>query len=147
VFNGRQLASEWRPLIAVLGEGEPGDFSYLTAGVLGCRTRVWDELSSHIGGELECLRLQTPGEEYCLLNVTGISDALDLSSSVVERFPSSNRVFRVPKIVLRGEKVAQRWLFKIPELARTEIFATDAFRDLCTTRSLTGLEFNAVETI
>ena len=145
VFDGRPLADGWHPLQGRLGSGAVGEFAYLTAGTVACRDAILPEIEAFAGDEIERLSLDISDEPHSLLNVTGASPVLDLERSVVERFPESQRVYRVHKYVLNPDRLLQKWLFKIPEVARTQVFATDAFRSAYETHRWTGLEFIPVE--
>lgn len=125
-------------------ESEPiGDFAYLTAGALVARRQVVEKFPSALRSEIQLIPVAISGgkDEYYVLNVTNVIDALDEEGSEIKYFPSSRRVYRVTRYVFRESLLNDACLFKVPQLVRTDIYATPRFREFVEKEKLSGLLF------
>jgi hypothetical protein len=66
---------------------------------------------------------------------------LPWADSELVRFHSTGRILTVRSYSFIEERVDGSFLFKVPQLVRTEIFATERFRSLVEDNGLTGLQF------
>jgi hypothetical protein len=144
-FDGRELASSWSHISVSIADepsfqGVLGDFTLLgTVPVMSARAVA--ALSDVIGSRTEMLPLQFEAQNYFAINVTRMVDALDDERTVANRFQNSRRMFLVQKYEFFHDRVAEEWLFKVPQLALAHVFATEQFVSLGARAGLTGFKF------
>ena len=146
-FKGERLAPGWKVPSAHLNPAQPGaravDFPFFEYGALLCSTVAWGILKPHLEAEVEVLPVDVEGYSYQLLNPIQVIDCLDMQQSQM-RYNKNGRVTDIDQYVFHQEKLKGVYLFKLPELTRTHIYATEAFRGIIESHQLTGLEFKAL---
>lgn len=141
-FRGQLFSSNWSTPKAKFGERKTvGNFVDLDPGVLICDSYAWVCLEKHISNEVEALNIDVEGLDMKILNITNIVDCLDEDKSEAVYFTDSEEIMRVKKYFFNKELLDKTMLFKIPQLSRSYIFATDSFREKIIEYKLTGLEF------
>lgn len=120
---------------------EVGNFVDCDPGALMCDRYSLLKLQPYIQGEVEILTMNVEGLKMSILNVINVIDCLDKNKSEIYYFESSGRIKSIKKYVFEISKIKDYCLFKIPQMARTEVFATDNFRNKVLKYELTGLEF------
>ena len=118
-----------------------GNFVYCDPGALMCDYYAFVKLKPYINREIEVLSMNVEGLTLKVLNVINVVDCLDRFNSKVSYFDGSQNVMSIEKYIFNTELLKNIGLFKIPQMARTEIFATDTVRDQVLEYQLTGLEF------
>jgi hypothetical protein len=96
-----------------------------------------------LGNNTELVELEWRGLGLVAVNVTEIRDALDVERSEVVRF-SSGRVMRVVKYEFFADRLRGASIFRLPELARSDLHVTDDFVTRVSECRLTGFEFTPV---
>ncbi|NEQ73155.1 MAG: hypothetical protein F6K23_08740 [Okeania sp. SIO2C9] len=76
-----------------------------------------------------------------VLNISNIIGCLDEKKSECLYFKNSHKVMQIKKYSFDTNLLDNIALFKIPQLVRSYIFATDAFRERVLEEKLTGLKF------
>lgn len=146
-FEGQRIGEEWKTFRAELDpEQQIGNFTDIDPGVLICDAFAYSKLEEAISEEIEVLPIQIDDLEMYVLNVINVIDCLDKSESVIEYF-SDGGVAGIKQYAFDMGSLADVKLFKIPQFSRTEIYATDAFRNLVLNASLTGLTFKRIFSI
>jgi hypothetical protein len=147
-FDGQPRGSSWTPVkmrrLTVSDQGrplKPGDFYACSGGdmlVLG------DHAKASIGRDLEqygeLLPLVCDGRPFWTLNVTSFVDALDDSKSQLLRASDTGAILMIRQLALRAAPLAGAGLFKLPQIPRGLIYATEAFKDTLAKHKLAGLE-------
>lgn len=146
-FNGTPLGDEWTPLEIMAADTDDelaqlGDHALLgTIPVFSERAVV--ALGRILEANGEVLPLEYRRRRYFAYNVTTIVDALNEDLSKLQRF-SSGRVMAVDKFTFDPKNIRECSIFKIPQLLRAFVFATDHFVDEVRAAGLTGFEFHEV---
>jgi hypothetical protein len=145
-FDGQEVRHSWQNFKAEIKTNKPiGNFTDLDPGVLICDSFALSKLEKRIETEVEVLPISFISKiEMHVLNVTSVIDCLDEEKSDIKYFENSKDVMSIKKYKFAEELLENVLLFKIPQLNRTEIFATDSFRELITGSFLTGLNFKLV---
>jgi len=97
----------------------------------------------HANGEL--LPLTSDAGQFYAYNVTHVVDALDEHRSEVKRFRDGG-IMRVVRYEFRPEIVADLAIFKVSQLTRGPVFATDVFAKRVREAHLKGFVFEEVWT-
>lgn len=144
-FEGQKLGKNWFCHRTIPKKNKPlANFMDLDPGVLVGDPFAIIKIGESISNEVELLPLDVEGIEYKLINITNLVDCLDEKKSEVKYFKNSIDVKRITTYIFYTDLLINVKLFKIPQQKRTEIFATDAFRDKILESGLTGLEFRLV---
>jgi hypothetical protein len=77
---------------------------------------------------------------YQVLNVTRFIDCLDRRRTNA-LFSMHDLISEYRTLVFREELLTGQYIFKVPQLPKTNVFVTNAFVDLVGKHNLTGLEF------
>jgi hypothetical protein len=93
----------------------------------------------------ELLPLTSDAGQFYAYNVTRVVDALDEHRSELKRFRDGG-IMRVIRHEFRSEIVADLAIFKVPQLTRGPVFATDAFATRVREAHLKGFVFEEVWT-
>ena len=120
-----------------------GNFIDIDPGVLICDAFAYSRIREAVSGEIEILPIQVDNLEMYVINVVNVVDCLDEDKSHVEYF-SDGGVSGIKQYVFKTDLLADVMLFKIPQSSRTEIYASDNFRELVLGANLTGLVFQNV---
>jgi hypothetical protein len=150
-FEGKPIKDHW-PLQMTgqyyqLNEAEQTirpipDVAYLSPGMFTCTMRC-KNATIFQRATLEFLPISLVDTTIWAVNVLEIFDCLDEDASDIERFKSSGRVKRINRYAFRETMIHQSVLiFKIPQMVRTEIYATDQFKEKIEIGGVTGLKFN-----
>ena len=143
-FQGKRLGGSWKVPAAQPNPAQTGarvvDFPFFEYGALLCRINVWGILKPFLEPEVELLPVDVEGHGYQLLNPIQVIDCLDKGRSQMT-FSKSGRVTSIEHHVFNKEALNGVYLFKTPELTRTRIYATEAFRQIIAGNQLEGLEF------
>jgi hypothetical protein len=147
-FDGHPIASSWEPLemkrLRVSEQGQhltAGDFYACSGGDM----LVFNEKArSGVGQELErfgeLLPLSCEGQRFWTLNVTSFVDALDVEQSHVVRASDTGGVLMIRRPVFKAAALDGAGLFKVPQMPRGAIYATQAFAEKLRRTDLVGLE-------
>ena len=145
VFDGARWGSRFPKLSARLSDDPVGDFAYFTAGVVACNEHVLSLLGNKVMSEIEVLPIGLQSDQkWYLLNVVNVIDCLDEGRSEIKYFPDGKKILRIIKYSFREELVRDSFLFKIPQMVRTEVFATENFQALVDEHKLKGLDLRPV---
>jgi hypothetical protein len=149
---GVAYAGDWPP-IAVRRLRKPRkhlpenlcDFTAVAAAVDApvLSSRAKQVVEPLLGDRAQWLPLAFDEQEYWLLNLLNIVDALDEERSVITRLPTNPNAITIDAYALRPEAVAQEWMFKIRK-APYDVLVTERFRSLVEDNGLTGLYFQPV---
>ena len=143
-FEGKRLAPVWKVPAAHLNPSQPGahvvDFPFFEYGALLCSRDAWGILEPYLAAEVELLPVDVEGFNYQLLNPLSVIDCLDEERGQFTRY-KTGRVIEIKHYVFDEGKLKGVYLFKTPEFTRTQLYATNAFRDLIEDNNLEGLEF------
>ncbi|HEY9747368.1 MAG TPA: DUF1629 domain-containing protein [Allocoleopsis sp.] len=143
-FEGQRIGKAWKMFRAELDpEKQIGNFTDIDPGVLICDAFAHSKIGEAIAEEVEVLPIQVDKLEMNVLNVINTIDCLDESRSDIEYF-SDGGVASIKRYSLDTNLLTDVMLFKIPQFSRTEIYASNTFRDLVLNTSLTGLNFQNI---
>lgn len=150
-FKGQSMLSWWTPFKVWLRENSAddhlqvlGDFPRFTSGSLAMTTRARDALEDFLWQRGEFLELETY-LPLVLWNCTNVIDALDQSRTRGIRFPNGVGFISVAKYVMRGNRIDDEHIFKVPERIGSDLFISDAMGDAILEHGLTGLLLEPVE--
>ena len=94
-------------------------------------------------GELRSLRVEDPGVQVSIFVPPWIEGLLDEEASSIDRFPSSGRIMRINKLVLR-EQAAEYGAIRLVEASRgATYFRSDVVDQLLATGLVSGTHFRA----
>jgi hypothetical protein len=105
-------------------------------------TRAKQVVAPMLGDKAQWLPLTFDEQEYWLLNLLNIVDALDEAQSILCRLPDG-KVIGIDGYALRPDLIVQEWMFKV-STAPFDVLVTERFRSLVEDNSLTGLHFQPV---
>jgi hypothetical protein len=144
-FEGQIIGENWSCYRAKSKKNKPvANFMDLDPGVLVCDNFAIIKIGDFLSNEVELLPIDVEGIDYKLINIINIVDCLDEDKSEIKYFKNSRDVNKIIRHVFDTDLLINVKLFKIPQRKRTDIFATDAFRDKILQSGLTGLEFRLV---
>jgi len=118
-----------------------GDFPSLIPNVPVFSRRAVEALRDLLEGHGEILPVMISDDEYFLLNVTRVVDALDESNSEVIRFEGSSKVLNIRSHSFYEEKLFGIMIFKIPQVITMDVFVTDVFVERVRSAGLKGFWF------
>ena len=120
------------------------DVASLSPGMFTCTTQCKDsEIFQQ--AHLEFLPIFIADTTIWAVNVLEVLDCFDEEHSELKRFKSSGRVQRIKKYVFQDSLLHQEvLLFKIPQMVRTRIYATDLFKEQIKQAGFTGLKFEKI---
>lgn len=126
------------------GPLEYSDMPWWGSDALTLRPAAVEVLGAVLQPIGELLPLSCRDASMVLFNVMNVVDALDRKASRIALFPNSERVMAIDRHVFRPEALVGQLLFKIPELTRGPIYASEELRDLVMSAALRGLEFRPI---
>ena len=121
-----------------------GDFPSLIPNVPVFSRRAVEAMRDLLESHGEILPVMISGDEYFLLNVTRVVDALDESNSEVIRFEGSSKVLNIRTHSFHEEKLFGIMIFKISQVITMDVFVTDAFVERVSSAGLKGFWFPLV---
>lgn len=149
-FNGTPLPGSTQPLRVEMSQGQQpqADFPGLATHIPAISQRAVETLIVMLreAGELAPLSCKNCDQAYHALNVTRLVDGLDPTRVEAKRFSSSRRIMRITRYAFLPERVSGLSLFKIPETALQEVYATGEFLNRVAASDLRGFVFNLVWT-
>lgn len=146
--SGQKLGSSWHPIKLELWKGEDAkkeerkpvaDFMNSGLAIKVVSQSAKDVLETLISEQVEFLPFDTPVGMYYGLHVNYV-DCLDLPKITAKYF-SDGRVMRVVKYAFHWEKLANKHIFRLPELRLSRLFVSDDFKQTVEKNKLTGLMF------
>lgn len=149
-FDGAQKAATWGPTeVRLFRESDffegklPSDFPYLAPGVPVFSATAITVLRDLLEPHGEILSLLCDDGDYLAFNVTRLLDALNLERSQIQYF-SDGSVMDVQQYEFIAERLMGVPIFKLPQLAVSDVFVTDAFVQRVQDCGLTGFLFRPV---
>jgi len=143
---GQRMRERWRPLrVEVERESRrrtpPGDFPCLFLGTdVAFSQRAVDELGSLLEPAGELLPLECDAEPLWFYNCDRFADVLDEQASDIRRYQSSGRIMTIHRHAWRPE-VERETFFRLPQLHRSHVYATDAVVERIRSAGLRGFSF------
>jgi hypothetical protein len=145
---GRPLSDGWAPLrVTIVGENltgmalEKGDLFYLANDVPVLSIRAAHALEALLKPHAELLPLHCRDADLVAVNVLTIIDGLDLERSIVDVFPSSNRLARIDVPMFRADRVRDIDIFRLARIHHSDLYVSKRFAAACESSQLRGLEF------
>jgi hypothetical protein len=83
---------------------------------------------------------------WVVWNCTRVVDALDLTMTEGQVYPSSTLFMRVSRYVLRAAVVQSETIFKVPERVTSDLFVSERWRAAVLASNLHGLDFEQAAT-
>ena len=142
VFDGKELLDNWIQPKVKLGRTKKfplGDIASLTTLNPAINTNVIEILKDIFSNNVELLPIIFD-EQYYLMNVINLLDALDEEKSEFERY-SSGKIMFCTKYVFKKDIIGHNYIFKIPQFPKTDILVTEEFVKRVQENSLKGFEF------
>lgn len=151
-FDSDTPFDQWRPLEMVpvtdhvqnprklAGPSDAVNFNLTPICLLSERARAAIGTLLEEYGEL--LPAYAGDKKFFLLHVTSVVDALDESTSVVERF-ASGKIMRIVKYSLRGDVIGDRDVFRLPN-EKWKVFVSERFVAHVRELGLDGFVFKPV---
>jgi hypothetical protein len=144
---GKPQGPRWRPVRVKLERESrkrlpPGDVPCIFVGgvMLALSERAVEALRDLLEPVGELLPLECREEPLWLYNCTRFVDVLDEAASDLDRFASSGRIMHIRRYAWRPE-VEQETCFRLPQLHRSSIYATDRVVDRIRSAGLRGFLF------
>lgn len=143
-FEGKPFGKGWKPFnVSFYTDLPRGDFSYLTAGVLGVRSAILTNFPERLNEEIEILPLGGDAT-MSFLSITNVVDCLDENLSEISYYEASKQISRVKDYVFHIDELGETYLFKIPQLPRTRMYATERFKAFIEENEYVGLRFSQI---
>lgn len=149
-FDGNPIGSSWRPVaVHVLRDDRanrdlpPSDFPALSAGIPVFSGRALRALEDLLGENGEILPLTSEDGNYSAYNVTRLIDALDEQHSQLKQFRDGS-IMDIVDHQFRPERLVGATVFKLPQVARMQVYVTDDFVSRVKAAGLSGFDFRRV---
>lgn len=142
VFDGKELLNNWvSPKVKLYRTKKYplGDIVSLTTLNPAINVNVIEILKDIFCNNVELLPIVFD-EQYYLMNVINLLDALDEEKSEFKRY-SSGKIMYCTKYVFREDIIRNIHIFKIPQFPKTDILVTEGFVKLVQDNNLKGFEF------
>lgn len=147
------VLDKWKtPAVYILNPKiPPGDFVYLSAGILTFRKTALDNFLDffEMAGEILPLYNHDTNEELYLLNVLQCPNAIDHQHVEWRTSPISGERTTIERYAFRPDRIFESTLFKVPETSRADVLtysgakdAQDEFKSRYEQSGLTGLVFD-----
>lgn len=145
-FDGKPFKGSWKDVEIGLDPRRlpNGDTPSLIPGVPIFSGKAVAALQDFLKQNGELLPTIIEGDEYFLFNVTTVVDALDESSSKIDRFHGSTKVLYIDSYSFFGDKLSGISIFKIPQTPSGDVFVTDKFVKRVRSARLKGFWFPLV---
>jgi|GEM_PF-5422424 len=147
-FEGEKVQYDWSLFSEVLLSFNPqkpiSNLHEFVVGGLALDSYAFLKLKKILPQEIQLFPLKIDDIDMKIVNILDVIDCLDKTKSDIEYFDNSKDVMDVNKYVFKTNPIKNRTIFKIPQLVRTELFATDRFRDAVLDFCLSGLLFELV---
>jgi len=145
-FDGAPPGKRWtgKEKFAFLPRRLPkGDTPGLSTHIPVFGTNALKTLADFLKPAGELLPIICDRETYFLFNVTQVIDALDATSSDIERF-NSGRILDINRHSFFQEKLIGINIFKIPQMVLADVFVADPFVERVESAGLKGFKFRHV---
>jgi hypothetical protein len=143
-LNGIPQSTSWKPIpVQIYSVGKGADFLRFVPAVPVVTERAWATLSHLLQSHAELLPLANTSSQLKLfaLHVTSVVDCLDHDKASIRRFPEGNPMYPLERYAFI-ESIADRYpVFRLPETLRSELLATEAFREVALRAKISGLLF------
>jgi hypothetical protein len=142
-FNGAPMRNRWtrnERFLFYPSRKRNGDTPGLTAHIPVFSPRAVLALGDLLEDNGELLRITCEGEEYYLLNVTRLVDALDEPNCQIVRF-DDGRIMKIDGYSFVEEKLIGVGLFKVPQKPLGNVYVTDHFVSRVKAAKLKGFKF------
>ena len=146
---GESLANTWSaPVLEDLVDdelpaGPASDFPY-AGGVPVVSEKAVVALGDLLEQNGELLPTLSNSGTYFVYNVTTMADVLDEQASEIERFASSGRVMNIKAFAFRAKALDSLAIFKIPQIPKPLVLATERLKSEVERSRLTGFVFKPV---
>jgi len=142
-LNGPPKIKKWTGLAGLQGVATDrplGDFAGFpgTNSLVALNSRAWDVVRPWFEDAAETLALgEFGGQEYFVLHVLKVVDALDLERAIVRRTPAG-KAYGVTQFAFKPSVVDGLHLFKVPEAIGERPLVSDVVRQAVKKAKLTG---------
>ncbi|HEU4406810.1 MAG TPA: hypothetical protein VFS43_16200 [Polyangiaceae bacterium] len=145
IFDGRRLVGSWKPLaVQIESQGKVPDFLSFLPGAFAMPEASWDKISWLLRDDAEALPLEiAPARvpKFVAVNPIRVVDCLDRQRAKFNLLPSGAIEFPLESYAFVTAETGKVALFRLPETRRSEIIATERFRQAVESLNLTGLIF------
>jgi hypothetical protein len=146
-FDGQPRGTSWTPVkmrrLKVSDQGrplKPGDFYACSGGdMLVLNDHAKESVGRYLEQYGELLPLVCDGRPFWTLNVTSFIDALDEGKSKLLRASDTGVILMIKHLTLRAAPPVGAGLFKLPQVPRGLIYATETFKDMLEKHKVAGL--------
>lgn len=149
-LDGRPTADSWEPPLVSMtkadrrARGRRSDFPWL-GGLLVLRETAQAALADLLKRNGELLDLMTEdGERLAMHNTRVVNDIVDEARSEIIRFPDSDRIILVRRLVARGDLLSGLDMFRLP-LRSSGTYVSSRFIEIYRDHKLEGLAFDPIE--
>lgn len=144
-FKGDSKKEDWCPIrLDTLYEKSYNDFPHYLIGKPIVSEKVKQILEPYIKPDVEFLPLIHDEMDLFMVNVTNILDCVDWQHSDVNRF-EGEYFLGFNKLKFDFSKIpSDTYIFKFKETAATQVYVTEAFKDIIDQHQLQGLSFSVV---
>lgn len=141
-FDGSSKQANWTPVkVVTLSRKHNNDFPYLMPGLPIISEKAKNVIQDLVEFDVEFLPLLHSEFILFAMNVINIMDCVDWNRSERRKY-SDGSLGHITKLVLDFEKIPDRHIFKIKEMASTKVFVTESFKNLIEKNNLKGLDFS-----
>lgn len=144
-FKGNSKIDDWEPIkLETLYKKKYDDFPDYIIGKPIVSKKVKLILEPYIAPEVEFLPLIHDEMDLFMVNVTNILDCVDWQRSEVHWSKNQN-FLGFNKLKFDFSKIpSDTYIFKFKETAATQVYVTEAFKDIIDQHQLQGLSFSVV---
>jgi len=144
-FNGLSLVDKWVPWEVTTSKKkrELPDSPALCAGVKVVNDKTKRILENVLQNEVEFLPLNHPSESFWIIHVINVVNAVDYDTAIPFR-ATPTIITHFKKHGFYEGKLANQWIFKLPEMPLTRIYVTEIFKEVIEQNKLTGFKFEEV---
>lgn len=121
-------------------KGRVLDFIYIKPGVMACKPKVKNIIDQEVDDGIQFLSIIIGGDEFFIINVTNVIDALDHDNSIIKCLPDG-RIMKIDPCVICEKSIPECLFFKIPQNSCRALFGTEKLKRIVEAYGFDGLRF------
>jgi hypothetical protein len=138
-FDGSPIIN-WGEVLIDFENKKMRDFISSGPGMLAFSDKAVEFLMPFLEGNAQMLPVKHHTQNYKLINVTNVKDAINYNISELKKIPTG-RLIGINRFVFKEDVIKNQYIFKIPYFVTSYIFVSDSFRQAVIDNKLTGFDF------
>ncbi|MCM3750000.1 hypothetical protein M3223_21935 [Paenibacillus pasadenensis] len=137
--TGKYIENWIKTEISVIKKGSGKDYPRYLLSIPVMSKTMYRCLEEYMRGQIQPLEVFVGDDEFIIINVMNLSDAVNYEKSDTIRY-EDGKVVAFKKIVFDAERIKGN-IFKVKESVGTHVFVTDTFRDAVLKAKIKGVYF------